>query len=124
MARPPPPFDRSIALACSLRTFRDRSIEITCCSIKEVPLKLLGAEGGRGSMTMADLMARLRCERCGKPPICVYLEEDQTKGLWAGGGQAPGWHILLMGEPTPEMEEMERDPVAYDMKRRRALGIL
>lgn len=98
MPRPPPPLDRAVALACSAATFRDRWIAVTCCEGRcQIPMKMLGAEDARSRRTLADVVIRLRCTRCGQRPKAVHLVEDPAKGE-GPQGPGPGWQVLLIGE--------------------------
>jgi hypothetical protein len=96
---PPPPFDRSIALACSVSSLTDHILEAYCghdgCRRPSNPvsIRLLA----RQRMTLADAIVRLRCKGCRQPPKRVVLMETYAQNLGAYGGTPP-WRITLVGE--------------------------
>lgn len=95
-----PPFDRTIALASRLGAFREHWIEVGCCGVRQLPVRLvLEADRRRGERTLADFLIRLRCERCGSPPASAVLVEDiRVEAAAIASGEAPTtWRIPLLG---------------------------
>jgi len=75
---PAPPFDRTMALACRLETFRAHWIELHCSrGIQQLPVRLvLAADPRRGARILADFLIRLRCRACGARPASAVLVES------------------------------------------------
>jgi len=96
--RDPP--DRALALAATVGTLRDHWIETRCCRMVAIPLRLV-ASSGHGSRTLADVVVRLRCTACGKPPVSVELVEDEARYGAAAYGGRPLWRVRLIGEELP-----------------------
>jgi hypothetical protein len=59
-----------------------------------LPLRLMVASGA-GSLSLADVIVRLRCEKCGAPPIRIALEEDAAAAS-PGRMGACGWKVVLI----------------------------
>jgi hypothetical protein len=94
-----PPADRAVLIACSVRSLRRHCLEVRCgCRTVHIPLRLMAA-GGAAGLTLADVLLRLRCEKCGERPASVALEEDAAAGA-PGRMGATGWRVVLI-EPTP-----------------------
>ncbi len=93
---PEPPFDRSLALACHVRTFSTRWLELRCCDgVTLLPLRQLGTDERR---TLADVVLRLRCRACGGGPASVALVESPLKPP-DGYGAPKRWRLSLV-EPA------------------------
>jgi hypothetical protein len=50
---------------------------------------------GAGGLSLADVIVRLRCEKCGGPPIRAALEEDAAASSTGRMG-AYGWKVVLI----------------------------
>jgi hypothetical protein len=48
-----------------------------------------------GNRTFADIVPRLRCQRCGNPPPAVYLVAGFHRTFGAGG-PPPDWSLPLV----------------------------
>jgi hypothetical protein len=59
-----------------------------------LPLRLMVASGA-GGLSLADVIVRLRCEKCGGPPIRAALEEDAAASSTGRMG-AYGWKVVLI----------------------------
>lgn len=60
-----------------------------CCQIVYLPLPLLAKKHGGGLM-LRDVLARLRCSKCGsKPSILALVERTEPK--------SDGWRVSLEG---------------------------
>ncbi len=65
------PFDRALALASRLETFRANWIEVQCCR-RIAPRRLvLAVDPRRGRRTLADSLIRPRCQACRARPASV-----------------------------------------------------
>jgi hypothetical protein len=101
MPPPAPPFDRAIALACTLHTLRARWLHLRCgCgAIEAQPVRLvLRDRPEAASGTLADVVVRLRCAGCGAQPVAVHLCQDGHGPGPIVGGPEPGWNLLLHGD--------------------------
>jgi hypothetical protein len=113
-----PPADRAIPLACSVRSLRRYCLEVRCGSrVVHIPLRLMAASGAAG-LTMAEVLLRLRCERCGERPGSVALEEDAAAGT-PGRMGASGWRVVLI-----ELANLSYCPVACSVGRRFLVEII
>ena len=70
-----------------------------------IPLRLV-AGFGHASRTLADVVVRLRCTACGKPPVSVELVDDEARyraeAMAVGGyGGRPPWRVWLICEEPP-----------------------
>lgn len=99
--RSPAPFDRAVALACRAVTLRAYVLELRCCGVTMLPLRLLCRDGWHSSRSLADISVRLRCRQCGKPPAGVALLETSQAVPEAYGGPQ-GWRVHLMGQDKLE----------------------
>ena len=95
---PQPPYDRAVALACTLATFEGRWISARCrCQMHTLhPVRLLlheqPAAAGR---SLADAAIRLRCTGCGGREMTLHLCQDgHGPGPLVGLTKA-GWALLL-----------------------------
>lgn len=99
MPFPTTPFDRIIALACTVRILRGRFLYVRCACLASTiwPVRLLlerhSAVSGR---TLADMIVVLRCARCGARPQSVHLTEAPYPPD-VRDDVVPGWNILLHG---------------------------
>ena len=94
-----PPFDRSLALACHVRTLRDHWLKLRCCGggTTLLPLGLVDAADNR---TLADVVMRLRCRHCGaRPATIVLVENPQTPS--EAYGPPPTWELPLTRSSDP-----------------------
>jgi hypothetical protein len=102
MPDPSPPFDRALALAARLETFRTHWIEVTCCrGTQQMPVRLvLAADPRRGDRTLADFLIRLRCQACGARPASAVLVDSVAgqAAARAGYGAPGGWRLSLVQE--------------------------
>ena len=97
-----PPFDRAIALACTMATLRGQWLHVRCgCAhLSTLPVRLLLAEGhAAAGQPLADLLVRLRCKACGVRPASVHLTETALPPD-VKGDVVPGWCLLLHGTET------------------------
>ena len=100
-----PPFDRAVALACTLASVRRRWLYVRCrCGHSSPhPLRLmLESRPDLASRTVADALVRLRCSGCGERDITVHLCEDAHGPGPITGSLEPGWALLLHGGGVPE----------------------
>ena len=89
--------DRALALAATVGTLRGHWIETRCCRAVSIPLLAMAREG-HAHRTLADVVMRLRCTSCGKPPRSVELIENAAMiGAGMYGGRAP-WRVRLVGD--------------------------
>ena len=94
-----PPFDRAIALACTMATLRGRWLHVQCgCAyLSSFPVRLLLANGqAAAGQPLADLLVRLRCDACGARPVSVHLTEAAYPPA-VRGDVVQGWQMLLHG---------------------------
>jgi hypothetical protein len=61
-----------------------------CCQIVYMPLPLMVQRHG-GALVLGDVVARLRCSKCGRPPPFVALVERTEPN-------AEGWLVVLREE--------------------------
>jgi hypothetical protein len=59
-----------------------------------MPLPLLIERHGGGLM-LRDVLARLRCSKCGRRPHIMALVERPDHGTPGRSGAPEGWHIAL-----------------------------
>ncbi len=79
-------------LNAALPDLGDSWLEVHCCGgVMYMPGRLLG-RGGPGAR-LRDVIARLRCRRCGSPPSAMALVDDPASG--AAGGPPTTWRIPL-----------------------------
>jgi hypothetical protein len=63
-----------------------------CCQIVYMPLPLLAQKRG-GGLILGDVVARLRCSKCGRrPPIVALVERPEPN--------RESWRIMLREEPA------------------------
>ncbi len=94
-----PPFDRAIALACTMATLRGRWLHVRCACLASSsrPVRLiLRDDPAAGRCTLADALVRLRCDACKARPASVHLTETALPPD-VQGDIVPGWHLLLHG---------------------------
>ena len=99
MPSPTLPFDRAIALTCTLQTLRGRWLYVRCACQASCchPVRLmLRKDPSAAGQTLADVLVRLRCNTCNAPPASVHLTEtplppDVVRDV------EPRWHLLLHG---------------------------
>jgi hypothetical protein len=137
---PTPPFDRSLALACRLETFRAHWIEVQCCrGIQHLPVRLvLAAEPKRGGRTLADSLIRSRCQACRARPASALLIDSVAGRAGRGRGRsgvaaAPGARWVLRLWPVSRVVNSVRNdganlldppaPPASDISCRAELGL-
>ena len=99
MPSPTPPFDRAIALACTLQTLRGRWLYVRCACLASGsrPVRLMLQNNPHaGRRTLADVLVRLRCDTCSARPASVHLTETALPPDVVGD-VVPGWHLLLHG---------------------------
>ena len=84
----PPPFRPAQLLS----DWPDCQLELHCCAGTTIyPVRLLAAR--HGDRTFADLLTRLRCKRCRRPPEQVWLCAGHRQ---FNHGAPPDWAIELM----------------------------
>ncbi len=103
MSGNPPPFDRAVALACTMRTLRGRWLAVRChCGASSTPpVKLMLVERpDLARSTLAVVLVSLRCHVCRGRPASVALVETSYGGLDEGGGGPAerGWRLVLHGD--------------------------
>jgi len=87
----PPPF----RLAHRLSDWPDCRLELHCCQGATIfPLRLLAAD--RGDRTFAEILPRLRCKHCKRPPAPVYLCAGHREH---NHGAPADWAIELVPAP-------------------------
>ena len=95
---PQPPYDRPIALACTLATFESRWISARCrCGDHTLhPVRLmLREQPALAGRTLADAAIRLRCTDCGGRELTLRLCENAHGPGPISGAVALGWALLL-----------------------------
>lgn len=110
-----PPFDRAIALACTMATLRGRWLHVRCgcVHLSSLPIRLLLAEGrAAAGQPLADLLVHLRCKACGVRPTSVHLTETALPPN-VKGDVVPSWCLLLHG--TEAAVNSTRAPGAADV---------
>ncbi len=100
-----PPFDRAVALACTMQTLRGRWLTVRCgCGASSTPpIKLMLADRPElARATLADVLVSLRCHKCRARPASVALVETSYGGLEEGGGgpSERGWRLVLHCRPS------------------------
>ena len=84
----PPPF----RLAHHLSDWPDCNLELHCCQGTTIlPLRLLATK--RGDRSFAEILPRLRCKRCNRPPAPVYLCAGHREH---NNGAPADWAIELL----------------------------
>ena len=102
MPSPTPPFDRAIALACTMQTLRGRWLYVRCGCLASScrPVRLiLRDDPAAARSSLADVLVRLRCDTCKARPVSVHLTETPLPPDVVGD-VVPGWHLLLHGKAT------------------------
>ena len=103
----PPPYDRTIALACTMGTLHHRYLTTACrCgNTTPHPIKLMISEREvRPEQTLADAVVLVRCTIChqrGQMPAWLCETVYCPDGKHLTPSQRPGWAILLH-ECAPE----------------------
>ncbi len=98
MSTAAPPFDRAVALACTMRTLRGRWLHIRCHCGQTVPnpVRLMLREKPEcAGQTAADVLVSLRCSRCLGRRLTVHLCEDAHGIGSQPKSTRPGWALLL-----------------------------
>jgi hypothetical protein len=94
-----PPFDRAIALACTMRTLRGRRLYVRCACLasNSRPVRLiLRNDPAASRRTLADVVVHLRCHACDARQASVHLTETPLPPD-VKGDVVPGWCLLLHG---------------------------
>jgi hypothetical protein len=86
----PPPFH----LAQRLSDWPACSLELKCCGMTIYPLRLLAQQ--HGDRTFVEILRRLRCKQCKRPPAPVYLCAGHREFCH---GAPPDWAIELVPPP-------------------------
>ncbi len=102
-----PPFDRVIALACTMRTLRGRWLHVRCRCGRSTPHPvrlMLREDPACAAQTLADVLVALRCGGCQGRRVTVHLCQDAHGVGSLPKSIAPGWALLLHdgGGPEPE----------------------
>jgi hypothetical protein len=103
-----PPYDRAIALACTMRTLRGRWLHVRCrCGQSSPnPVRLMLREQPEyAGQTVADVLVSLRCRSCHGRRITVHLCEDAHGVGSLPKSITPGWTLLLHDAAGPEAPE-------------------
>ena len=88
-----------LILATRLVDLADTWLEARCChGATFMPLRRLVANHG-GGRRVGEVVARLRCHRCGALPAVVALIESPDAWASGRGGAPPGWRIVLAADP-------------------------
>jgi hypothetical protein len=94
----PPPFRRQQRLS----DWPDCRLELHCCRGQSVyPVRLMLRD--HGDRTFAEVLAKLRCRQCGRPPAPVYLCAGTSRahhGRSTGLGDQAGARTSLSGDPV------------------------
>lgn len=82
-----------------LSDWPDCYLELSChpCGGRVVIASVKLLAGGIGDRTFAEVLRRLRCERCGGKPAPVFLCASQHRTFH--GGPEPDWAIELVPAP-------------------------
>jgi hypothetical protein len=102
-----PPFDRAIALVCSMRTLRGRWINVRCRCGHCIPhpVRLMLRETPEcADRTLADVLVGMRCRGCGGRRLTLHLCEDGHGVGALPKAIAPGWALLLHDAAGPDLE--------------------
>ena len=100
MPQASPPYDRAIALACTMHTLRGRWIYVTCrCGARQSrPVRMMLTEQPTtAARTLADVVVHLRCHSCSGRPVSVHLAETALGPGPVSGRVEAGWSVLLHG---------------------------
>ena len=104
----PPPFDRTVALACTLGTLRIRWLHVrcACCHATPRPIHLMLTENpALARQTLADTLVRLKCHGCHqRGRLTVHLCETPHGAGPCSGVVRQGWALLLHEAAGPEIE--------------------
>jgi hypothetical protein len=88
----PPPF----LLAHRLSDWPECKLELHCCrGATALPVRLLVQQ--RGDVSFGELLPRLRCKECKRPPAPVYLCAGHRE---PNHGAPPDWAIELVPVPV------------------------
>ncbi len=94
----PPPGDRAILLACSIRTLRRYWIEVRCrCQVQFLPLNAMATNPSVAGLNLADVVMRVRCQHCRDRPGVVALVGDPAAQASGRAGAPVGWRVVLAG---------------------------
>lgn len=90
------PWTKQTALAASLTALSTAWLRLTChpgcAKVTNYPLRLLRQRVG--DVTLGDVLPRMKCEQCHRPPASVVLCDDpNTSGL---GGTRQTWRVELV----------------------------
>jgi hypothetical protein len=78
-----------------LSDWPDCRLELHCCKgVTVLPVRMI--VDNSGDRPFAEVLSRLRCSRCGKPPAPVYLCAGHRE---ASGGAPADWAIELVPMP-------------------------
>ena len=110
-----PPYDRPIALACTMRSLRGRWLHARCrCGhITPHPIQLmLSEQPALTDRTLADALVNLRCNGCRqRARLTVHLCE-KAGGPEPGNRDLIGWVLLLHDGAGQPPEAMARSRAA------------
>ncbi len=104
-----PPYDRTIALACTMHTLRGRWLHVRCRCGHSTPhpvrLMLIEQPNWAGR-TLADVLVNLRCRGCrGRRRLTIHLCEDAHGVGSLPKSIQPGWALLLHDGGGPHASE-------------------
>ena len=112
----PPPFDRTVALACTLGTLRTRWLHVRCgCDhATPHPIRLMLTEQpALARQTLADTLVRLKCRGCHqRGRLTVHLCETPHGAGPRSGVVRQGWTLLLHDGAGQPPEAMARSKAA------------
>jgi hypothetical protein len=98
----PPPFRPQHHLS----DWPDCQFELHCCrGMTLYPVRLMIEQ--RGDVSFAELLPRLRCKKCRRPPAPVYLCAGHRE---YNSGAPPDWAIELV--PVPQAARGRPGPAA------------
>ncbi len=95
---------RRAALAAPVSALDGWWLHLRCPQCREsssYPLRLLVERHGRGSLQ--QVVERLCCKRCRRPPLSVVLTDDPTAG--SIGALPPSWRVELLPLALPGYPE-------------------
>jgi hypothetical protein len=57
----------------------------------------MASNRGVADRTLADVLVRLRCQKCRQPPASAALVGDAVGQAAGRGGSPAGWRVMLIG---------------------------
>jgi hypothetical protein len=85
-----------VILSTSLGRLDGAWLEVRCCGgTSYPPLRMLARRYG-GQHRVAEVVDRLRCQRCHGRPALVALVENPAGNAPGQAGAPPGWRVVLI----------------------------